>query len=137
MHRLLRVAAASFGGALVCEVLFTAVILWSLPPSDQAYGQPALSALWDPFVIAAIVMYGVISGLVVTPLAYFLLRDRRILPCAIFTLSTVALEVVIVTPRLGAGGWFGAYFVLLAALLFCRFSNLKWFSSRNEESVGM
>ena len=129
-HRLLRIAALSFSGALACAILFFAVLHRSLPPSDEAYGQPLLRALWDPFVIGSIVVYAGLSGVVTTPLAYFLLRDRRVLPCAALAFLAVALEVMLVTPKFGAAGWLGAYPAMASALILCRFARFRPFSDK-------
>ncbi|MGA2435341.1 MAG: hypothetical protein ABSG25_08650 [Bryobacteraceae bacterium] len=118
----------SFTGALACAVLYLAVIFWNLPPSDGAYGQPFLNDLRDPFVLIVLVPSAGIFGLITTPFAYFLLRGRRLLRCAVFTFVIVALEVILVTPWYGLFGEFGAFFALVAALLFCGSSKLKWFS---------
>jgi len=136
IYRVLRIASLSFAGALLCAVLFFAVLHWSLPPSDEAYGQKFLSALWDPFVIGAILAHAGISCLIAVPLAYFLLRGRRILPCAVFALPIVGLEVILVMPRFGVGGWFGAYVALAAALIFGRFSRHRFFSGRAPGPTG-
>jgi hypothetical protein len=133
MRRLLQIAVLSFGGALACALLFFAVLQRSLPPSDAAYGLPLLRALWDPFVIGAIVMCSGASGLIATLLAYFMLRDRRLLPCAVFAFVIVALEVILVTPWFGFGGWLGAYLALGAALIFCRYTRHRLFSGRSQE----
>jgi hypothetical protein len=131
-HRLSRIAALSFSSALICGILFFAVLSRSLPPSDGAYGQPLLSIFWDPFVMGGIFLNAGISGLIAIPLAYYLLRNRRILTCGIFAFLVVGLEVVLVTPWLGPVGWFGAYLALVAALMFCRFSTLPIFSLQSD-----
>lgn len=125
---LYRVVSLSFAGALVCAVLFFVVLQSNLPATDAAYGQPVLAVLWDPFVIGAIVLWTLVSGILAAPVAYYCLRGRRLLPSAALAFIVVAIENILVTPPFGAAGWLGAYVALVAVLLLCRLSKHRFLS---------
>ncbi len=122
MRRLLQIAGLSFAGTLICAFLFSAALHWSVPRTDATYGVPLGQALWDPFVLSGIVLFSAFSCLIIVPIAYYLLRGRRILPCAKITILAVAAEIVFVTPFSRAPGFFGAFVVLVASLVYCRCS---------------
>src|ERR1039458_9764306 len=108
MRRFLQIALLSVAGAFVCAFLFIVALHWSLPSTDAAYGVPLFTAVWDPIVLGAAVLFGVLSGLITTPLAYYCLRGRRILPCTALVFVAVAAEIIAVTPVAPAPGVFGA-----------------------------
>ena len=134
MLRLLKISGLSLVGALGCAVLFFVAFQRTVPPSDATYGQSPFKVLWDPFVLSTIALVGAVSGLLTTPVAYLLLRGKKVGPCAAFVFATVCLEIVLVTPWLGLGGFLGAYVVLFAALLYCRSSRHRWFSDDNRSA---
>jgi|ERR1039458_7579464 hypothetical protein len=127
MRRFLQIALLSVAGAFVCAFLFIVALHWSLPSTDAAYGVPLFTAVWDPLVLGAAVLFGVLSGLITTPLAYYCLRGRRILPCTALVFVAVAAEIIAVTPVARAPGFFGAFAVLVASLLYCRHSKRPMF----------
>jgi len=122
LRRLLQIAVLSFAGALVCAFLFSAALHWSVPRTDATYGAPLAQALWDPFVLSGIALFSAFSCLITVPMAYYLLRGRRILPCATTTIVAVAAEIVLVTPFFRAPGFFGAFVVLIGSLVYCKCS---------------
>jgi hypothetical protein len=122
MRRLFQIAVLSFVGALVCAFLFMAALHWTVPRTDATYGVPLGQALWDPFVLSGIALVSAFSCLITVPTAYYLLRGRRILPCAKITILAVAAEIILVTPFSRAPGFFGAFIVLIALLVYCKCS---------------
>jgi hypothetical protein len=121
-RRFFHIAAFSFLGAVACAVLFTAAVHWSVPPTDATYGASLVQVIWDPFVLGTIVFVSAFSCLITVPIGYYLLRGRRILPCAKIAILAVAAEIVLVTPFSRAPGFVGAFVVLVAALVYCRCS---------------
>ena len=67
-----------FIGAFVTAFTFIAVIQFTLPATDGAYGQGIFATLRDPFVRIVAVPGALVSGALATPLLYFCLRHRRI-----------------------------------------------------------
>ena len=122
IRRLLQVVVLSFVGALVCAFLFTAAVHWSVPRTDATYGAPLVQVILDPFVLGAIIFVSAFSCLITVPMAYYLLRGRRILQCATTTIVAVAAEIVLVTPFFRAPGFFGAFVVLIGSLIYCKCS---------------
>ena len=122
IRRLFQIALLSFSGTLVCAFLFAAALHWSVPRSDATYDVPLGRALWDPFLLSSIGLFSAFLCLVTTPIAYYLLRGRRILPCAKIAILAVAAEIVLVTPFSRAPGFFGAFVVLIATLVYCKCS---------------
>ncbi len=121
-RRFFQIAVFSFLGAVTCAVLFTAAVHWSVPPTDATYGAPLIQVIWDPFVLGTVILVSAFSCLMTVPIGYYLLRGRRILPCAKITILAVAAEIILVTPFSRAPGFVGAFVVLVASLVYCRYS---------------
>jgi hypothetical protein len=106
------------GGFLtaVTYIYSTAV---SVSPGDLAYRQPQAEIFADPFVLAIVVPAGIVAGLLVSPVTYFCLRDRRLSVAvpAVFvsTLATVALA----TPWLGLLGIVAGFAAVIGSCLVC------------------
>lgn len=87
-----------FVGAFVTAFTFVAVIYFTLPPNDEAYGQGILTTLADPFVTAIATPVALVCGALATPLLYFCLRRRRLTVALPIVFGSVLVAVVVATP---------------------------------------
>src|SRR5260221_9232001 len=115
----------SMAGAYACAIAYVAVLYWSLPPKDDAYGQGLSETLRDPFVWNIAVWFATVAGIAVFIPAFFVVRGRRLMVCFAVALTSVLLEIAVLTPILGGIAFFGAFFALAAALVWCRRSKAR------------
>jgi hypothetical protein len=112
-------------GAYASALAYVAVLQWTLPRSDVAYGRAFSETLRDPFVRDTAAWFANVSGLVVFVIAFFVLRRRNLLASFAITLGCVLTEIVIFTPLDRRVGLVGAPVVLACALVLCRRSSAK------------
>ncbi|HEV2396839.1 MAG TPA: hypothetical protein VGS27_07860 [Candidatus Sulfotelmatobacter sp.] len=124
--RVLKVFGLCIGAALVCAFAFVAMLHFSLPPSDSAYGLSIAELLSDPFVFSGAIYGGVVCGVLSFPFAYFSTRNRRLLNSTLFVFGVVLAEILLVTPFAGWGGLVGSVPALGFGLLVCQYSGWKW-----------
>jgi hypothetical protein len=125
------VFALSMLGSYACALAFVAVLQWSLPPTDLAYGQGLSETLRDPFVRDIALSLANASGLLVSVVAFFALRGRSLLPCFAIVLAFVLAEIAVVTHFLGGAGLPGAFLALAGALIWCRRSKARILQARS------
>jgi hypothetical protein len=127
LTRALVIFALCLGAAFTCAFVFVAMLGFSLPPSDSAYGLSLSQRLSDPFVSNGAILGGIFFGLVSFPFVYFTLRKLRLSTAASFVFVVVLAEIAIVTPF---GGWLGLFRsipALAGALFVCRYSGWRIF----------
>src|SRR5690349_19094981 len=73
--------ALSMLGSYACALAFIAVLQWSLPRTDLAYGQGVSRTLGDPFVRDIASWFATLAGLIVFVPAVFLVRRRNPIAC--------------------------------------------------------
>jgi magnesium-transporting ATPase (P-type) len=130
VSRALILFALSTAGSFACAILFIVAMGWGLLKSDSAYGQSLGRTFTDPFVKSVLSFIAIGSALLVFPLAYLCLRERRLSTAFPFVLTSVLAEIAIVTPVFAPVGFFGAYFVLIMSLRFVKDSKWKLFRPR-------
>ena len=124
----LKVFGLCIGAALVCAFAFVAMLRFSLPPSDGAYGLSTTELLSDPFVFFGALYGGAVCGVLSFPFAYLGTLHRRLLTSALFVFAVVITEIMLVTPFAGWGGLVGSIPALGFGLLVCQYSGWKWFA---------
>lgn len=124
----LKVLGLCIGAALICAFAFVAMLRFSLPPSDGAYGLSTTELLSDPFVFFGALYGGAVCGVLSFPFAYVGTLHRRLLTSALFVFAVVITEIVLVTPFAGWGGLVGSIPALGFGLLICQYSGWKWFA---------
>jgi hypothetical protein len=92
----LKVFGLCMVAAFVCAFVFAAMLHFSVPPSDGAYGLPIAKLLSDPFVFLSALYVGAACGVLSFPFAYFGTRHRRLVTSALFVFGVVTTEI---------GGW--------------------------------
>jgi len=130
----LKVLGLCIGAALVCAFVFVAMLHFSLPPSDGAYGLSIAELLSDPFVFSGAIYGGVVCGVLLFPFAYFSTRNRRLLNSTLLVFGVVLAEILLITPFAGWGGLVGSIPALGFGLLVCQHSGWKWLA-QNRDSV--
>lgn len=110
---------AGFVGAFVTALVFIAVIGFTLPPTDRAYGQGIVSTLRDPFVRTIATPIVVVSGAFATPLLYFCLRRRRLTVALPIVFGSVLGAVAVTTPLSQLLGLFSAFAALVISCVVC------------------
>jgi hypothetical protein len=124
----LKVFGTCIGAAFVCAFVFVAMLHFSLPPSDAAYGMPISDWFSDPFVFGSAICWAIVFGILTFPFAYFAVRKRRLLTSALFAFGLAVTEILLVTPFAGWRGLAGCVPALIVGLVVCRFSGWKWFA---------
>jgi len=125
LWRIPLVIVLSMLGSYVCALAFIAVLQWSLPPTNEAYGQGLAGTLDDPFVRIIAIGWANASGVLVSVVAFFALRGRNLLACFAIALACVLTEIAVVTHFLGGLGFPGAFIALVGALIWCRRSKAR------------
>lgn len=110
---------AGFVGSFVTAIAFIAVIQFTLPRTDLAYGQGILATLQDPFVRVIATPIAVVSGALATPLLYFCLRRRRLAVALPIVFGSVLIAVALTTPVSQVLGLFGAFLALVISCMVC------------------
>jgi hypothetical protein len=110
---------AGFVGAFVTAFTFIAVIQFTLPPTDGAYGQGIFTTLCDPFVRAIAMPVALASGALATPLLYFCLRHRRISVALPIVFGSVLAAVAITTPLSQLLGLLSGFAALVVSCIVC------------------
>jgi hypothetical protein len=110
---------AGFLGAFVIAFAFIAVIQFTLPPTDTAYGQGIITTLRDPFVRAIAVPVALLAGALASPLLYLCLRRRRLAVALPIVFGSVLTVLVIVTPSSHLLGLAGAFAALVVSCIVC------------------
>ena len=108
-----------FVGAFVTAFTFIAVIQFTLPPTDGAYGQSVFTTLRDPFVRTIATPVALASGAVATPLLYFCLRHRRLTVALPIVFGSVLVAVIITTPLSQLLGLFSSFAALVVSCIVC------------------
>jgi len=124
----LKVFGLCIGAALVCAFAFVAMLRFSLPPSDGAYGLSTTELLSDPFVFFGALYGGAVCGVLSFPFAYLGTLHRRLFTSGLFVFAVVITEIMLVTPFAGWGGLVGSIPALGFGLLVCQYSGWKWFA---------
>ena len=106
-------------GGFVTAFAFIAVIQFTLPPSDEAYGQGLIATLRDPFVRTIATPVALLSGVLASPLLFFCLRRRRLTVALPIIFVSVILAVALTTPFSQLLGLFSAYAALLLSCIVC------------------
>src|SRR5437773_901302 len=91
--------AASFG----CAFVFVAMLQFSLPPTDAAYGKGS-GIFSDPFVLGGLIIWATIAAVIAFPIAWYCLKRRKVLVCSTFVVGIVLAEIMLVTPFWGWQG---------------------------------
>ncbi len=112
-------------GAYTCALAYIAVLQWSLPPTDQAFGQDLSETLHDPFVWNTAVWFANAAGLAVWIPAFFAVRGRNLIVCFAVALASAIAEIAVVTPFLGPFAILGALLAITGALIWCRRSKAR------------
>jgi hypothetical protein len=120
----------SIAGAYACALAYVAVLYWSLPPKDKAYGQGLSQTLRDPFVWNTAAWFATAAGLAVFVPAFLAVRGRNLTVCFAVALACVIAEIAVVTPFGGPIGMLGAFPALAGALVLCRRSKARIFQTR-------
>jgi len=110
---------AGFGGAFFTAFAFIAIIQFTLPPTDAAYGQSIFTTLRDPFVCAIGLPVALVSGAVATPLLYFCLRHRRITVALPIVFGSVLVAVAVTTPLSHLLGLLSGFAALVVSCIVC------------------
>jgi len=108
-----------FVGAVVTAFAFIAVIQFTLPPNDEAYGWGIFRTLRDPFVRSIATTAVLISGVLTTPLLYFCLRHRRLTVALPIVFGSVLVAVAVTTPMDHLFGLFSGFAALMASCIVC------------------
>ncbi len=110
---------AGFIGAFVTAFAFIAIIQFTLPPTDGAYGQGIFATLRDPVVRAIAIPVVLVSGAVATPLLYFCLRHRRITVALPIVFGSVLVAVAFTTPLSQLLGLLSGFSALVVSCIVC------------------
>ena len=110
---------AGFFGAFVTAFAFIAVIQFTLPPTDAAYGQGIFTTLRDPFVRAIALPVILVLGALATPLLYFCLRRRRITVALPIVFGSVLVAVAATTPLSPLLGLLSGFVALVVSCIVC------------------
>jgi hypothetical protein len=108
-----------FVGAFVTAFTFIATIQFTLPPTDEAYGQGIFTTFRDPFVRTIATPVAFIAGALATPVLYFCLRRRRLTVALPIVFGSVLVAVIVVTPLNQLLGLFCAFAALVASCILC------------------
>jgi hypothetical protein len=129
--RLPLICVLSTAGAYISALAFIVVLQWSLPKTDQAYGQGVIATLRDPFVQDVGMFWANASALLVALISFFALRGRNLFACFAIVLACVVTQIVVVTPLMGGTALLGTFPVMGMALLWCRRSKAKLYQPRS------
>ncbi len=110
---------AGFVGAFVTAFAFIAVIQFTLPHTDGAYGQGIFTILRDPFVRVVALPAALVSGALATPLLYFCLRRRRIAVALPIVFGSVLVAVALTTPLSHLLGLLSGFAALVISCIVC------------------
>ena len=110
---------AGFVGAFVTAFTFIAVIQFTLPPSDGAFGQGIFTTLRDPFIHAIAMPVTLVSGALAAPLLYFCLRHHRLTVALPIVFGSVLVAVAVTTPLSQLLGLFSGFAALIVSCIVC------------------
>lgn len=108
-----------FAGAFLTAFTFIAVIQFTLPPTDDAYGQGVFTTLSDPFVRMIAMPAALVAGAIAAPLLYFCLRHRRLAVALPIVFGSVLVAVVVTTPLSQLFGLFSSFAALVVSCIVC------------------
>ena len=108
-----------FVGAAVTAFTFIAVIQYTLPTTDGAYGQGVFATLRDPFVRTVAMLIVLTSGTLATPLLYFCLRHRRLTVSLPIVVGSVLFAVIVATPLSHLLGLLSSFVALVVSSIAC------------------
>ncbi|MFT5463119.1 MAG: hypothetical protein ACI8QS_002005 [Planctomycetota bacterium] len=91
-------ALASF----VVAVVFTVILIWSLPPTDVAYASSPFS---HPMILGSMLVGAGLSCLVVVPFAFSLLWKGSLWKPLVTSIGVSLLAVVLLTPVIAVLAW--------------------------------
>src|SRR5258708_23100736 len=134
LWRPLHILTICFAAAFGCAFVFAAMLQFSLPPTDAAYGKGS-GIFSDPFVLGGLIIWASIAALISFPIAWYCLKRRKLLKCSVFVVGIVLAEIMIVTPFWGWRGFLGSFPALIAALLFCKFTKSRRFAEHSTEQA--
>ncbi len=106
------------GGFLTAATYIYSTAL-SVSPGDLAYQQPVAEIFADPFVLVIAVPVGIVAGLLVSPVTYFCLRDRRLSVAFPVVLVSTLATVALATPRFGLLGIVAGFAAVIGSCLVC------------------
>lgn len=103
--------------AFVFATSWVAVMTWSLPRSDMAYGS---SPFGDPLVLPVMSVLATLAGLATAPFVHLALRHRRLAPGAGIAAGTTLLFIAVLTPINAGLGFLGSFLGYAVGLLLAR-----------------
>ncbi len=126
IHTLRRVLRLSLLSSYLCAVAYIAVLYYSLPPTNLAYGEGLPLFLLDPFVLTAAIPVATVAGLVMAPVALVCLRRRHLERCGCLVLCATILGMAVVEMISLRYALLAAPIITVAGLALCAVLPIKW-----------